>query len=547
MSKQELAQEVEAPVLGELARGPTHGAHIASAYTTWVGQKMTASAVLWGGGLPYLGVLRGARAEGIPIRVTRNADPSPVHLIEKKRDGGKHTEEEIRSLIGQFLRGSVADYQMSAWLMAAYLRGLDEGEMRALTSAMLHSGEILSWKSAGRSKIDKHSTGGVGDKVSLPLAALVASAGVEVPMISGRGLGHTGGTLDKLEAIPGFRIGLTQKEFQKTVSRVGCAIMGQTETIAPADRRIYALRDVTGTVACRPLIVASILSKKLAAGLDGLVLDVKVGRGAFMKDLASAQALAQSLVQVATDLGTPTIALLTDMDQPLGRTIGNALEVEESIAVLRCEGPKDTEELTLALGAEMLLLAGVEHEHASALKCLRGRLESGAALEVFRQMIEAQGGDVRVVEKPNLLPRAKVVRDVVAVGGGVVVDVDPLGLAEVALRLGAGRLQANEVIDPRAGVTLLAPKGTRVERGQPLLRLHVGKKGCSDSVMELALRSVRVGARAAATSELILERYGNKQSKKVIAKAATTQRRSNTLEKGDGLSSLEQTRKRRAP
>ena len=293
-------------------------------------------------------------------------NPSPVELIIAKRDGGTHAPAEIRAFIDAFVRGEVADYQMSAWLMATFLRGLDDVETVALTEAMLHSGDVLRLPSVELGKVDKHSTGGVGDKISICLAPLVAACGVAVPMISGRGLGHTGGTLDKLEAIPGYSVNIDAKKFERIVREVGVSMIGQTARLAPADKRIYALRDVTGTVECIPLIVASILSKKLAEGIDGLVLDVKVGRGAFMKDLASARALAKALVRVGTRAGKRVVALLTDMSVPIGTTIGNALETREAIEVLNDLGPPDTRELTLALGVEMLLLGGAAKRPAEA-------------------------------------------------------------------------------------------------------------------------------------------------------------------------------------
>lgn len=434
-----------------------------------------------------------------------SAPPTPVQLIEKTRDGVELEKDEVGALVRGLLSGELADYQMSAWLMAAYLNGLSDAEMVALTEAMLHSGEILSFKRVRGPKIDKHSTGGVGDKVSLPLAPLVAAAGLSVPMISGRGLGHTGGTLDKLEAIPGYNTQLDKAQFEKIVSRVGCAIIGQTPRIAPADRKIYALRDVTGTVACRPLIVASILSKKLAAGLDGLVLDVKVGRGAFMVDKKSATALARSLVDTATALGTPATALLTNMDTPLGTTIGNALEVRESIEILKDAGPADTRELTLRLGSEMLLMAGLAPTRAAADKKLRELLASGHALERFALMVEAQGGDPRIVDNPSLLPRAPHRSVLVAEQKGYVVDIEPRGLAEAALRLGAGRLRAEDRVEPSVGLELLVRPGDEVEKGTPLARMHARSATAAQAQAELVRRSFSIGRRpASSVTPLIL-------------------------------------------
>jgi len=308
-------------------------------------------------------------------------------MIRSKRDGHAHSAAEIDDFIEHFASGAVADYQMSAWLMAVFARGMSDGETVALTNAMLHSGKVLRLPSVKAVKVDKHSTGGVGDKISLCLAPLVAACGVAVPMISGRGLGHTGGTLDKLEAIPGYRVQLTPRRFERIVREVGVSMIGQSAELAPADRRIYALRDVTATVECIPLIVASILSKKLAEGIDGLVLDVKVGRGAFMKDLKSARALAQALVRVGTRAGKRVVALLTAMDSPIGRAIGNGLETREAIEILQNAGPADTRELTLTLGAEMLLLGKAERSLASA----RTRARLGRWLGVRTLRAHGQG------------------------------------------------------------------------------------------------------------------------------------------------------------
>lgn len=396
----------------------------------------------------------------------------PATLIAHKRDGGEHTPEDIRYLVEGFQAGKIADYQMSAWLMAVYLRGLSDAEMIALTEAMLHSGTILKRPKRGAPRIDKHSTGGVGDKLSLPLAPLVAACGLHVPMISGRGLGHTGGTLDKLESIPGYNTQLTAKQFERVIQKCGASIIGQTKNIAPADKRMYALRDVTATVACRPLIVASILSKKLAEGLDGLVLDVKVGQGAFMKDKKSALSLAKSLVAVSKGLGTPAVARLTRMEEPLGRTIGNALEVKESIEILRGTGPTDTTELTLTLAEEMLLLAGKAVSRSAARLLAKNALDSGRAFETFRHMVELHGGDPRAIDDPRRLPNTKTRLAVIASKEGVVQSVDSLALARLALELGAGRKRAEDPIDHAVGIELHVRVGDRVRKGDRLATLH---------------------------------------------------------------------------
>ncbi len=441
---------------------------------------------------------------------------SPSFLISKKRDGLEHTAEEIGELISLFMSDRLTDYQMTAWLMAAFLNGLSDKETIALTSAMLHSGRVLDHESLKGPKIDKHSTGGVGDKISLPLAPLVAACGVIVPMISGRGLGHTGGTLDKLESIPGYDVRLTRAKQSKALRKAGASINGQTKDIAPADARIYALRDVTGTVACRPLIVASILSKKLAAGLDGLVLDVKVGRGAFMKSEPDARALAKSLVKVSAELGTPAVALLTRMDAPLGRTIGNALEVREAIDILSGEGPPDTTELTLLLGEQMLLLGGVAETRREAGARLRAALDSGQALERLERMIALHGGDASVVAHPEKLPRAPFQLPVAAAKGGFVSSIDSLALAEIALSLGAGRLRAEDRIDHAVGIEILAAPGTRVERGAPLALLHARSKDAG--LTRGARAAFTVGPREPQPQPLLLGKIGaRRRSRKARA------------------------------
>lgn len=433
----------------------------------------------------------------------------PAALIAKKRDGAEHLASEIHALIESFLDGEMTDYQMTAWLMAVYLNGLSDDEMVALTEAMLHSGTVRKVPRTGPMRIDKHSTGGVGDKISLPLVGVVAACGVTVPMISGRGLGHTGGTLDKLESIPGYDTRLTMKEFDRVCQKVGASIIGQSEDIAPADRRIYALRDVTGTVACRPLIVASILSKKLAAGLHGLVLDVKVGRGAFMREARQARSLARSLVDVSTRLGTPAIARLTRMEEPLGRTIGNALEVAESIEILRGEGPSDTTEITLTLADEMLVLAGAAKSTQEARRATLRALSSGEALARFRRMVELHGGDPRVVDDPRKLPRTSSRIVLRAPKAGIVRQIDSLLLAELALDLGAGRRRAADPIDPAVGIEVHVRIGDRLAQGDELATLHVRRK--SPRYAKEALLAFHLGGRMLDRPDLFV-------GKKIVAK-----------------------------
>jgi pyrimidine-nucleoside phosphorylase len=397
--------------------------------------------------------------------------PTP-QIIARKRDGEALTDPEIRSLVEGFVAGEVADYQMTAFAMAALLRGMDAHETTTLTLAMRDSGRVLRFPSGTGPLVDKHSTGGVGDKVSLCLAPLVASCGVRVPMISGRGLGHTGGTLDKLEAIPGLRVDLPVARFMRQVRDVGCALIGQTGELAPADRRLYALRDVTATVESIPLITASILSKKLAEGIDALVLDVKVGRGAFMKTEDEARVLARSLVRVGKRAGIRVTALLTDMDAPLGRAVGNALETAEAFEVLHGGGPEDLVEVTTALGAEMLRLGGVERTTAAAARRIRAAIRDGSGVRLMERVVRAQGGDPRVVREPDRLPRAPAVAPVPSPRRGRVHDVDPMRVALTSLGLGAGRTRADQAVDPRVGVILTKRVGDAVDQGEALAHVH---------------------------------------------------------------------------
>ena len=398
---------------------------------------------------------------------------STVELISAKRDGGALAPSEIKAFISDYLAGSVADYQMTAWLMAVFFRGMTDDETVALTHAMLHSGRVLDLSGVPGVKVDKHSTGGVGDKVSICLAPLVAACGVPVPMVSGRGLGHTGGTLDKLEAIPGFRTDLSTDDFARIVGDVGTCMIGQTADIAPADKRIYALRDVTATVECVPLIVASILSKKLAEGIDALVLDVKVGRGAFMKDEASARILATALVRVGAGAGKSVTALLTNMSAPLGVAVGNAIETREAIDVVCGRGPADLVELTLALGAEMLVLGKKATDAAQARGILLGAIARGDAARTLERMIEAQHGDPRVVSEPGRLALASHVTEVNASRDGFISGVDALEIGRAAVAMGAGRARADDVVDPCVSIEVLAKPGDRVAEGNVLARVYL--------------------------------------------------------------------------
>lgn len=426
-------------------------------------------------------------------------------VIQKKRDGGTLSDPEIREFIAGVTSGAVPDYQAAALLMAVFFRGLSVAELDAWADAMLRSGEVLDLSSVPGLKVDKHSTGGVGDKVSIALAPLVASAGVPVPMISGRGLGHTGGTLDKLEAIPGFRVDLDVARFIDQVRQVGTAMIGQTAELAPADRKLYALRDVTATVESIPLIAASIMSKKLAAGIDALVLDVKVGRGAFMKQLPRARELALTLARIGERAGKRVWAVLTSMDQPLGLTIGNALETIEAIDVLRGGGPADLVDVTLELGARMLVLGGAAHELGAARAALEERIRSGAALDTFRAMVAAQGGDPRVADDPAAFPRARVLRPVPAPASGFVrgIDAEALGLA--GMRLGAGRARAEDRVDPAVGLVLRRKVGDRVEAGEELALLHAATEDAAASIVESVVGAYEIGASAPDPVRLVLD------------------------------------------
>jgi pyrimidine-nucleoside phosphorylase len=432
----------------------------------------------------------------------------PQHVIARKRDAGELSREEIEAFVKGATDGSWADYQLSALLMAIFIRGMTPRETAFLTEAMLHSGIVADLSSIPGPKADKHSTGGVGDKVSLHVAPMVAACGVAVPMISGRGLGHTGGTLDKLESIPGFRVGLSLAEYRAQLTRIGVSMIGQTGELAPADRKLYALRDVTGTVECIPLICASILSKKLASGIDALVLDVKFGRGAFMKDLAKARELAVALTTVAKAMGKPTRAVLTAMDQPLGHAVGNGLEVAESILFLRGTSCADLAEVTYAIGGQMLLLTGNARDAADARTKLEASVSSGAALSKFRELVAAQGGDPAVVDDPSRLPKAALVRPLAAARGGFVTAVDAMGVALAALRLGAGRAKAEDPVDHAVGIGGLVKIGDPVVAGGPLCIVHANSEHAAREAAEIISRAIVLGDAAPTQAPIIGEIIG---------------------------------------
>jgi pyrimidine-nucleoside phosphorylase len=426
-------------------------------------------------------------------------------LIEVKRDGRRHTREDLHQLVSSYVARSMPDYQMAAWMMAALLRGLDHEETVWLTDAMAHSGSVMDLSSIPGVKVDKHSTGGVGDKTTLVLAPMVAACGAPVAKMSGRGLGHTGGTLDKLESIPGFRTGLTAEEFVAQVRSIGVAVIAQSPDIDPADKLMYALRDVTATVPSVPLIVGSIISKKVAGGAHAIVLDVKVGSGAFMKDLEHARTLARELTRTGEALGLRVEALLTDMDQPLGCAVGNALEVAEAIATLHDDGPEDLFQECLALGSRMLLLAGVARDLDDGRARLAHAVESGAALAKAREWIAAQGGDARVVDDLSLLPHAACTREVPAPGPGWLAAFDAEGVGRAAMALGAGRAHIEDAVDPSAGLVLHAKVGDRVEAGRSLATLHSSSEALLDAGEERFRNAVCMSAVAVGARDLVLE------------------------------------------
>ena len=394
-------------------------------------------------------------------------------LIHKKRDGELLSKEEIEFVVKGFTDGSIPDYQMAALAMAIFLRGMTPEETANMTMAMAMSGDMVDLSGISGVKVDKHSTGGVGDTTTLVLAPLVASVGARVAKMSGRGLGHTGGTIDKLEAIPGFTIELSTEQFAKNVNDIGCATMGQSGSIAPADKKLYALRDVTATVDCIPLIASSIMSKKIASGANAIVLDVKTGEGAFMKTLEGSFALADAMVKIGNAVGHETIGVLSDMDQPLGFAVGNALEVQEAIDTLRGVGPEDLTELCIVLGSYMVVAAGVAANAADARKMLTESLESGKALETFRRYLEAQGGDVNVVDDPSLLPQAGKKIEVTLEQSGYVSRIHAEEVGTCAMLLGAGRETKESVIDLAVGIVLHKKVGDEVKPNEPVATLHV--------------------------------------------------------------------------
>lgn len=432
----------------------------------------------------------------------------PYDIIHKTRDGIGLSREEISFLIDGYVRGDIEEYQMAAWAMAVYFRGMKSREIAWLTEAMVNSGARVDLSAIKGIKVDKHSTGGVGDTTTMVLAPLVAAAGVPVAKMSGRGLGHTGGTLDKLESFPGFQVNLSMEDFVANVNKTKVSVIGQTAEIVPADGKLYALRDVTATVDSIPLIASSIMSKKIASGADALVLDVKVGSGAFMGNPEDARQLAKTMVDIGENLGLRTVAVLSAMDRPLGRAVGNALEVKEAIAVLRGEGPEDLRELCLELGSRMLVLGGGAKNLAEGRQRLEQVLASGAALEKLRELVANQGGDAGLVDQSQLLPTAQIQQEVAAPRTGWITEMDTAGIGNAAQILGAGRSKKGESIDLAVGLEILAKTGDHVEAGQPLAILHANSQAAADAAAKSLLGCYSFGEEKKEPLPLILGEIG---------------------------------------
>ncbi|WP_338824114.1 Pyrimidine-nucleoside phosphorylase [Moorella humiferrea] len=428
-----------------------------------------------------------------------------LDLIRRKREGETLDPAEIEAMIRNYTAGAIPDYQMAAFLMAVYFRGMTREETAALTRAMVASGEEMDWSAIPGVKVDKHSTGGVADTTTLVLAPLVAAAGVPVVKMSGRGLGHTGGTIDKLEAIPGFRVHLSREEMVRQVKEIGLAITAQTGELAPADGKLYALRDVTATVESIPLIASSVMSKKIAAGADAIVLDVKVGSGAFMPDLASARQLARTMVELGREMGRRTVAVITNMDEPLGMMVGNALEVKEALAVLHGGGPKELREVCLTLGSQMLLLAGAEASAEGARRRLEDLLNGGGALAKFRQFIAAQGGNPEVADRPELLPATREQITITSPAGGYISSVRARLIGEAAMLLGAGRASKESVIDPAVGIELKKRCGDYVNASEPLAVFHVNDRTNLEAARERFLAAYTLAPEPPSPRPLVYE------------------------------------------
>jgi pyrimidine-nucleoside phosphorylase len=431
-----------------------------------------------------------------------------VDIIRKKRDAAELSRQEIEFLIEGVTHDRIPDYQLAAWLMAVVWRGMTRAELAALTEAMLHSGVVLDFSDLSGAKVDKHSTGGVGDKTSLVIAPVVAAAGLYVPMISGRGLGHTGGTLDKLESIPGFNVNLSLKEFRRVLEACRCGLIGQTPEIAPADKRLYALRDVTATVESPYLICASIMSKKMAEGIDALVLDVKTGDGAFMKKQADAEYLAELMVETGTRMGKKVVALLTDMEQPLGRKVGNALEVEECIEIMNGHGPEDLRDLCLELSAWMFVLGNRTKSVAEGKKLAAEMIASGRARDTFREIVRLQGGDPKVVDDPGLLPRARHQAQIRAKRAGYVTAIHCEQVGVSSMLLGGGREKKEDAVDPAVGLVLEKKIGDAVKAGETLCTVHYNLDARLAESVALLEESFEIGPASPPASPLVRKIIG---------------------------------------
>lgn len=425
-------------------------------------------------------------------------------VIHKKRRGQALTKDEIRDVIDGYVKGEIPDYQMSAFAMAVCFQGMTDDETTNLTLAMAHSGHVLNLENIPGIKVDKHSTGGVGDTTTLVLAPLVASVGVPIAKMSGRGLGHTGGTIDKLESISGFSAQMSLASFCEQVRRVGVAVAGQTAELAPADKKLYALRDVTDTVESIPLIASSIMSKKIASGANAIVLDVKVGQGAFMKDIEHAEKLARAMVSIGTLAGRNTVAVLTQMDEPLGHAVGNALEVREAILTLRGRGPEDLTELCLVLGAEMVVLAGHAKNADEARRMLQNAIEDGRALAKFKAFVEAQGGDARVADDLSLLPKACVVKSFLSPRDGVIQSIKAEAVGLIAMKLGAGRAKHDDVIDPSVGLILQRKVGQTIQKGETLVEVHAASEAAVEEAIQALAACIEISPGSAFESPLVL-------------------------------------------
>ena len=431
---------------------------------------------------------------------------TPYELISKKRDGLELTDEEIAYIFEGFTKGSLPDYQMSAFLMATFFQGMNDRETMSLTRSMLESGETIDLSEISGIKVDKHSTGGVGDKVSIVLAPIVAAAGVPVPMISGRGLGHTGGTLDKLESIPGFRVDYSVAEYKEKIAKIGVCLIGQTPTLVPADKKMYALRDVTATIQAIPLITGSIMSKKLAEGIDALVLDVKTGKGAFMQSYDKSIELAKKLIAVGDQFGKPTIAYITNMSEPLGNKIGNWLEIEECIDALHGNGPADLMEITHQLSGTMIFLGGKAQSIEEGKIQSKKMIESGKAWDKFIEIVKEQNGDITYIQSPEKYKKAKSISEVKADQSGYIQSMDALEIGLTSVTLGAGRQKSDDIIDPEAGIILHKKIGDEIDSGEAIFTIHTNKDEVSEPAKHRLLQAIRTSREPVKNEQLIIER-----------------------------------------